>query len=221
MVAEWHFQWCGEEDWLSAGAGWVSTVPMHSLLSLPACSPPITYQLTSQAETHRCHLCTHLWAYIHICKYTHAHTHKRTHMHTLQPIFIQMNWLFHTCMISILPLDPISMLMKLWIYSINASKHTGVWGAYYNTADEWLHGFYHAIIIVITVIIWPSFGHFSKRATFIPGSISVWSDAGMTRGTAQIDLGRQGRNACQFAIKVHALYLPEPDYLNKAHISHN
>lgn len=108
-----------------------------------------------------------------------------------------------------------------WIYSINASKHTGVRGAYYDTADEWLHRLYHAIIIVITVIIWPSFGHFGEHATFIPGSISVWSDAGMTRGTVQIDLGRQGRNACQFAIKVHALYLPEPDYLNKAHISHN
>lgn len=144
-----------------------------------------------------------------------------THKPTLQPIFIQRNWLFHTCMISIPPLYPISMLMKLWIYSINASKHTGVRAAYYITADEWLHGFYHAIIIVITVIIWPPFAHFSKCATFIPGSISVWSDAAMTRGTAQIDLGRQGRNACQFAIKVHALYLPEPDYLNKAHISHN
>jgi len=115
--------------------------------------------------------------------YANAHTHTCTnpHTHKLQPIFIQMNWLFHACMISIPPLDPISMLMKLWIYSINASKHTGVRGVYYNTADEWLHGFHPAIIIVITVIIWPPFGHFSRRATFIPGSISVWSDAGMTR----------------------------------------
>lgn len=80
-----------------------------------------------------------------------------------------------------------------WICCINASKHTSRGGVYYNTADEWLHGFYHAIIIVITVIIWPSFGHFSKRATFKP--CSVWSNARMTRGMKQIDLGKQGEKS--------------------------
>lgn len=144
---------------------------------------------------------------------TYANLHTRTHEHTHTSDHFQPNELAAPRVHDIHPTTtPIQFpCWWNWIYSIDASKHTGVWGVYYSAADERLHGLYCAIIIVITVIIWPSFGSFNERATFIPGSISVWNDAGMTWGTEQIDLGRQGRNACQFAIKVHALYLPKPD----------
>lgn len=144
---------------------------------------------------------------------TYANLHTRTHELTHTSDHFQPNELAAPRVHDIHPTTtPIQFpCWWNWIYSIDASKHTGVWGVYYSAADERLHGLYCAIIIVITVIIWPSFGSFNERATFIPGSISVWNDAGMTWGTEQIDLGRQGRNACQFAIKVHALYLPEPD----------
>lgn len=107
------------------------------------------------------------------------HTHMQmlafqpTHTRTLslllspQPIFIQMNWLFHTCMISPRPHHtPSRIQFPCWwnlVYSINASKHTAAQGVHYDTADEWLRRLCHAIIIVIMAIIWPSFGHLAAR----------------------------------------------------------
>lgn len=63
-----------------------------SLLSLPVTRP-------HWQKTHRCHVCVPVS--------------QHTHTHTLEPILIQMNWPFHVRIISVSPLNPISMLMKL------------------------------------------------------------------------------------------------------------
>lgn len=42
---------------------------------------PLRTSSPQRQKTHRCHLCTHLLAYIHICKYSRARTHTHTPAH--------------------------------------------------------------------------------------------------------------------------------------------
>lgn len=109
-------------------------------------------------RTHRCHLCTHLWAYIHICKCSCTSPHAHSHIHT--PAHFHPNELAVPHVHDIHP-TPWIQFPCWWnsVYSINASKHTAARSIHYDTADEWLRRLCHAIIIVITAIIWPSFGH--------------------------------------------------------------